>query len=65
MTHPTQYLVSVCGANAPSKLHGTLPDAKAEAERLSLDPRNRDRQIYVVALVAVLKPSTTHVWSEA
>ena len=59
-----KYLVSVCGANAPIKIHPTLEEAKAEAHRLSCDTRNRDRTIYVLQLVAILKPQIEHVWDE-
>jgi hypothetical protein len=62
MSAQPAYLVSVCGANAPTKLHPTLDEAKAEAHRLSCDTRNRDRTIYVLQLAAIYKPQSQHVW---
>lgn len=60
----SNYLVSVCGSNAPTKTHGELSDAIAEAERLALMPQSKDRTIYVVQIVATLEPRSTHEWSK-
>lgn len=56
------YLVSVCGSNAPTVIHQDFESAKSEAERLSKIRQNMDRTIYVVELVAVLKPVSSHAW---
>lgn len=60
-----RFMVSVCGSSAPSKIHESLDDAKAEAERLATQHNNRDRVIHVVEIVASLLPRTTHVWEVA
>ena len=52
----SNYLVSVCGGNAPTKAHDKLSDAITEAERLSLLSQNKDRTIYVAQIVAMLEP---------
>ena len=57
-----QYMVSVCGSNAPSKVHDELCDAKGEALRLSMLAQNKDRTIHVVQICATLEPRSSHEW---
>ena len=59
-----KYMVSVCGSQAPSKIHNSLDEAKTEAERLASQHQNRDRTIHVVEIVATLSPRTSHVWEQ-
>jgi hypothetical protein len=59
-----KYMVSVTGAQAPTKIHIEYGDAKFEAERLSKLTNNKDREIHIVKILATLKPVTTHNWVE-
>lgn len=62
MTTTPRYMVSVCGSQAPSKIHTNWQDAKAEAERLASLSQNRDRVIHVVEIKATLAPTFSHAW---
>lgn len=56
------YMVSVEGCQAPKKIHQLYEDAQTEAKRLSEQPENRNRTIYVLKVVTKLKPVSTHQW---
>lgn len=56
------YMVSVEGGSAPSATHETIEAAKAEAERLADQPRNRHATIHVLQIVGVLEQRTSHEW---
>jgi hypothetical protein len=59
-----KYMVSVCGSSAPMKQHAELSEAKAEAERLAMQPQNTNRVIHVVQVVATLRPAGCHKWED-
>ena len=61
---PRKYMVSVCGASAPSHIHRDLTEAMKEAERLSRIRQNFDRTIHVVEIKNSLVPRTTHEWED-
>jgi hypothetical protein len=56
------YMVSVEGRQAPKKIHQLYEDAQMEAKRLSEKPDNRNRAIYVLKVVSILKPVSSHQW---
>lgn len=56
------YMVSVDGGSAPTVEHPTLELAKAEAERLSEQSKNRYQKIRVLQVIDVLEPRHTHAW---
>lgn len=58
------YMVSVQGGQAPCVEHPTIEEAKAEAERLAGQPKNRNATIYVLEVIAALDPVTSHKWRE-
>lgn len=60
MTSHSEYMVSVDGKSAPSKVHSEYTEAVAEAQRLSMQPGNRGAVIRVLQVVGVLEPA--HVW---
>lgn len=53
------YMVSVDGMCAPSKVHETIEDAKAEAERLAAQSKNRYAIIRLLELKASLVPTSS------
>lgn len=55
IAHTAGYMVSVDGNSAPKKVHDTLAEAKAEAERIS--PSQSGKTIRILYFVAVYEPS--------
>jgi len=55
-------MVSVCGSQAPSKIHDELCEARGQADALAMQPQNKDRVIHVVQIVATLRPVSSHQW---
>jgi REP element-mobilizing transposase RayT len=53
--HTAGYMVSVDGNSAPKKVHDTIEEAKAEAERIS--PSQSGKTIRILYFVAVYEPS--------
>jgi hypothetical protein len=53
--HKPGYMVSVDGNSAPKKVHATIAEAKAEAERIS--PSQQGKTIRILYFVAVYEPS--------
>ena len=53
--HKPVYMVSVVGNSAPKKVHATIAEAKAEAERIS--PSQQGKTIRILYFVAVYEPS--------
>jgi hypothetical protein len=53
--HKPGYMVSIDGNSAPKKVHATIAEAKAEAERIS--PSQQGKTIRILYFVAVYEPS--------
>jgi hypothetical protein len=53
--HKPGYMVSIDGNSAPKKVHATIAEAKAEAERIS--PSQSGKTIRILYFVAVYEPS--------
>lgn len=51
------YMVSVDGNSSPKRIHATIDEAKAEAERISV--RQQGKIIRILYLVGVYEPSHT------
>jgi hypothetical protein len=60
MTDKQEFMVSVEGRSAPSKIHPNCPEAMVEAERLA--ERNRGAVIRVLQVVRTLEPR--HLWRD-
>lgn len=57
-----EYMVSVDGKSAPSKVHTERDEAVLEAERIAAMPGNRGATVRLLAVVGVLQP--VHRWRE-
>jgi hypothetical protein len=55
-----QYMVSVDGKDAPTRVHETIADARNHAERLAKLPENMNSVIRVLMVVAILRTSGTY-----
>jgi hypothetical protein len=61
-------MVSVDGKDAPSRIHGTIGEARDHAERLAKLPENMNSVIRVVMVVCILRTtgnySVSSYWDE-
>jgi len=63
-----EYMVSVDGKDAPTRVHETIGQARDHAERLAKLPENMNSVIRVVMVVCILRTtgtySTASYWDE-
>lgn len=63
-----QYMVSVDGKDAPSRIHNTIGEARDHAERLAKLPDNINSVIRVLMVVSTLRTTGTYTtqsyWQE-
>lgn len=60
-----EFMVFVQGRNAPNVIHETWESAEKEAIRLASLYDNRHQKIFVVKVVDVLVPVSSHRWIKA
>jgi len=60
-----QFMISIDGSRAPSKVHTHLSQAKAEAKRLANQEGQNARTIRILEVVDVLQARQVYEWASA